>query len=53
MSLGVIYIIIAVVALVLGVAFLVQYLIKPRKVGDHNYLQDSSGGDIANYREQL
>ncbi|EER33911.1 cell division control protein 50 [Candida tropicalis MYA-3404] len=53
MSLGVIYIIIAVVALVLGVAFLVQYLIKPRKVGDHNYLQDSSGGDITNYREQL
>lgn len=53
MSLGVIYIIIAIVALVLGVAFLVQYLIKPRKVGNHNYLQDSSGGDITNYREQL
>ena len=31
MSLGVIYIIVAVVALVLGIAFLLQYLIKPRK----------------------
>ncbi|EMG50124.1 CDC50 Cell division control protein 50 [Candida maltosa Xu316] len=55
MSLGVIYVIVAVVALVLGIAFLLQYLIKPRKLGDHNYLQDGAGGggDVTNYREQL
>lgn len=53
MSLGVIYIIVAVVALVLGIAFLLQYLIKPRKMGDHDYLQDSNGGDITTYRDQL
>ncbi|CAK9441438.1 uncharacterized protein LODBEIA_P53060 [Lodderomyces beijingensis] len=49
-SLGVIYIIVAVISLALGVGFLLQVLIKPRKLGDHNYLQD---GEIANYRDQL
>ncbi|ABN65750.2 predicted protein [Scheffersomyces stipitis CBS 6054] len=54
MSLGVIYIIVAVIALVLAVAFLLQHLIKPRRIGDHNYLQGNnafSGG--TNHREQL
>ncbi|KAI5950247.1 mug89 [Candida jiufengensis] len=49
-SLGVIYMIVAVISLVLGVGFLLQFLIKPRKIGDHNYLQD---GEIINYRDQL
>ncbi|EGW30549.1 cell division control protein 50 [Spathaspora passalidarum NRRL Y-27907] len=41
-SIGVIYIIVAIVCLVLGIGFLLQYLIKPRKVGgDHNYLQEN------------
>ncbi|KAK6457742.1 ligand-effect modulator 3 family [Scheffersomyces xylosifermentans] len=59
MSLGVIYVIVAVIALVLGIAFLLQHLIKPRRIGDHNYLQGNSfGGDNAsvgptNFREQL
>ncbi|ODV64752.1 Lem3/Cdc50 [Hyphopichia burtonii NRRL Y-1933] len=42
LSLGVIYIIVAIVSLVLGVAFLLQHLIKPRRIGDHNYLQGSA-----------
>lgn len=40
LSLGVIYLIVAIVCLVLGVAFLLQHLIKPRRIGDHNYLQN-------------
>lgn len=56
MSLGIIYIIIAIVCLVLGIGFLLQYLIKPRKLGEHNYLQDSNNigaGESSNFREQL
>lgn len=56
MSLGIIYIIIAIVCLVLGIGFLLQYLIKPRKLGEHNYLQDSNNmgnQEAANFREQL
>ncbi|KAI5963233.1 mug89 [Candida pseudojiufengensis] len=49
-SLGVIYMIVAVISLVLGLGFLLQFLIKPRKIGDHNYLQE---GEIINYRDQL
>ncbi|WLF81934.1 Cell division control protein [Lodderomyces elongisporus] len=49
-SLGVIYIIVAVICLVLGIGFLLQVLIKPRKLGDHNYLQE---GEMATYRDQL
>lgn len=43
MSLGVIYIIVAIVCLVLAISFLLLHLIKPRRIGDHNYLQNSSG----------
>ena len=46
--LGVIYICVAVLCLVLGVAFLLQHLIKPRRIGDHNYLH---GGNT--FREAL
>lgn len=42
MSLGIIYFIIAVVSLVCAVAFFLQYLIKPRRIGDHNFLQAAS-----------
>ncbi|KAI3404955.2 mug89 [Candida oxycetoniae] len=49
-SLGVIYMIVAVISLVLGIGFLLQVLIKPRKIGDHNYLHD---GEINNYRDHL
>lgn len=41
LSLGVIYIIVAIVCLVLGIAFLLQHLIKPRRIGDHNYLHNN------------
>ena len=50
MSLGVIYVIVAAVSLVLGVAFLIQHLIKPRRLADHNYLQNVSP---TNFRDQL
>lgn len=61
MSLGVIYIIVAVICLVLGIAFLLQHLIKPRRIGDHNFLQNNSAaprdgprlGNPTNFREQL
>lgn len=53
MSLGIIYIVVAVISLVLAIAFLIQHLFKPRRIGDHNYLQ--SGGDVvpSNIRDQL
>lgn len=44
LSLGIIYIIVAVVCLLCAIVFFFQHLIKPRKIGDHNFLQDSSGG---------
>lgn len=58
MSLGIIYIIVAVICLVLGVAFLLQHLIKPRRIGDHNYLQGGvesgfNDGTNTNFRDQL
>ncbi|CAI5760589.1 unnamed protein product [Candida verbasci] len=57
-ALGIIYIIVAVISLVLGIAFLIQYLIKPRKIGDHNFLQNSHinrdiGVNNDSYRDQL
>lgn len=59
LSLGIIYIIVAVVCLVCGIAFLLQHLVKPRKIGDHNYLANSNimSGDGpllgSTYRDQL
>lgn len=57
MSLGIIYIIVAVISLVLGVAFLLQHLIKPRRIGDHNYLQGGVESGFnegpSNFRDQL
>lgn len=53
MTLGVIYLIVAIVCLVCGVAFFFQHLIKPRRVGDHNFLQDGNPRDQAPLREQL
>lgn len=38
MLLGVIYIIVAVICVVLAVVFLLQHLIKPRAIGDHEFL---------------
>lgn len=50
MALGVIYIVVAVLSLVLAVAFLLQHFIKPRRMGDHNYLQSQ---EPTNIRDQL
>ncbi|ODV77319.1 Lem3/Cdc50 [Suhomyces tanzawaensis NRRL Y-17324] len=52
MSLGIIYIVVAALSLALGVAFLVQHLFNPRRVGDHIYLQ-STDATPANFRDQL
>ncbi|GEQ71892.1 hypothetical protein JCM33374_g5578 [Metschnikowia sp. JCM 33374] len=56
MSLGIIYFIIAVLCLVSAVAFFLQYLIKPRRIGDHNFLQGNTGdaaAAAANLRDHL
>lgn len=57
LSLGIIYIIVAVISLVCAIAFFLQHLIKPRKVGDHNFLQQDGGafrsGPPVAFREQL
>lgn len=57
LTLGIIYIIVAVIALVCAIAFFLQHLIKPRKVRDHNFLQQDGGafreGPPTSYREQL
>lgn len=51
LSLGIIYIVIAVVSLALGIIFLLQTLIKPRKIGDHDFLNNQR--DINTFRDQL
>lgn len=55
MALGIIYIVVAIVALVCGVGFLLQHLIKPRRIGVHDFLQGNNqiSADISNYRDQL
>lgn len=52
LSLGIIYIVVAALSLFLGVAFLVQTIVKPRKLGDHDFLVNSNR-DTTNIREQL
>lgn len=55
MALGIIYFVVAIVCLVCAIGFFLQHLIKPRRIGDHNFLQD--GGAEASqaipFREQL
>lgn len=54
MSLGIVYFIVAVVCLVCGIGFFLQHLIKPRRVGDHNFLQDGRDPSQATHvRDQL
>lgn len=54
MSLGIIYFVVAVLCLVCGIGFFLQHLIKPRRVGDHNFLQDGALRDQPTHvREQL
>lgn len=54
MSLGIIYFIVAVVCLVCGIGFFLLHLIKPRRVGDHNFLQDArDSSQPTHMREQL
>lgn len=52
MSLGIIYVVVAVICLTCAVAFFLQYLIKPRRIGDHNFLQ-GAGREGPAMREQL
>lgn len=49
-SLGIIFIIVAVVSLVMLIGFFLQHLIRPRRVGDHNFLQ---GSGFTAVRDQL
>lgn len=53
MSLGIIYFIVAVLCLVCGVVFFLQYLIKPRRIGEHNFLQAGLRDGPTHVREQL
>ncbi|EGV66099.1 Cell division control protein [Yamadazyma tenuis] len=51
-ALGVVYLVVAVLSLALAIAFLIQTIIKPRKVGEHDFLQGSTR-EPTNFREQL
>lgn len=61
LSLGVIYVIVAILSLVLGIAFLFRHLLHPRTIGDHKFLQNTStnviptdnSGLTTAYRSQL
>lgn len=54
MTLGVIYFIVAVLCLVCAIGFFLQHLIKPRRIGDHNFLQNATLGEQPTHiREQL
>lgn len=55
LSLGIIYFVVAVLCLVCGIGFFLQHLIKPRRVGDHNFLQEGAGlrDSSTHIREQL
>ncbi|WPK26115.1 hypothetical protein PUMCH_003460 [Australozyma saopauloensis] len=53
MTLGIIYFIVAVLCLVCGIVFFLQYLIKPRRIGEHNFLQGGQRDGSSHVREQL
>lgn len=55
LTLGIVYLIVAAVCLVCGIGFFLQHLIKPRRVGDHNFLQEGGGlrDQPTHIREQL
>lgn len=42
LSLGIAYLVVASLAVLFGIIFLVKYVIKPRKLGDHSYLNFNS-----------
>lgn len=53
LSLGIIYIVVAALSLLLGIAFLVQTIVKPRKLGDHDFLVNANRDPPPAIREQL
>lgn len=55
LTLGIVYLIVAAVCLLCGIVFFLQHLIKPRRVGDHNFLQEGNGfrDQPTHIREQL
>ncbi|SSD58933.1 related to Cell division control protein 50 [Saccharomycodes ludwigii] len=50
LSLGIVYIIVAGVCIIFGIIFLLKVIIKPRKLGDHSYLNFDDG--LENSSEQ-
>lgn len=57
LTLGIVYLVVAAVSLLCGIGFFLQHLIKPRRVGDHNFLQEGGGlrdnNQPTHIREQL
>lgn len=54
MTLGIVYLIVAIVCLVCAIGFFLQHLIKPRRIGNHNFLQEGGAEQApAHFREQL
>lgn len=51
MSLGIVYFVVAILSLVCALGFFVYHLVKPRRVGDHNFLREN--GNSHQRREQL
>lgn len=53
--LGIIYIVVAILCVVCAVFFLMQHLIWPRRIGDHNFLQDPNTfrSEPTHVRDQL
>jgi len=45
LSLGIAYLVVAAVSLFFGIVFLLKYLIQPRKLGDHSYLNFQERND--------
>ncbi|OBA22033.1 Lem3/Cdc50 [Metschnikowia bicuspidata var. bicuspidata NRRL YB-4993] len=53
MTLGIVYLIVAAVCLLCAVAFFLQHLIKPRRIGDHHFLQAAADAPGSAARDQL